>query len=104
MSSITFGDAELVRNGTVVTCFISGRALARVNLAVMEATDEVPLTLFLADRKFDFSLAQTKAFLDGMPKPEPVVVESVEKTEEPVPSAEVTQEEEVAPKKRGRRS
>jgi len=102
MASITFNDAELVRSGTIVTCFIGGRALARVNLEVLGATSDVPLSLYLADRKFSLTLEQTAAFLEGMPKPEPAVEVAVEAA-----AAEVVEEavvEEPAPAKRGRRS
>jgi hypothetical protein len=111
MASITFNDAELVRSGTIVTCFIGGRALARVNLEVMGATSDAPLTIYLADRKFVLTLEQTAAFLEGMPKPEPKaepVVEASAEVASEAAAAEVVEEavveEAVAPRRRGRRA
>jgi hypothetical protein len=81
---VTFGNFVLSRNGTIATCSKAGVALARVNL--FEATDEVPLVLWMADNKFEFTLEQTRAFLDGMPRPAPKVVEEPV-AEEPVAEA-----------------
>jgi hypothetical protein len=110
MATITFGNATLTRVGTIVTCRIDGRDWARTNLIFLEPSADVPLTLFLADRKFEFSLEQTRAFLEGMPKPEPreeaAVVEAaadsaVAETEAVAAAEEVVED---APKKRTRRS
>lgn len=103
MSSLTIGDAELVRNGTVVTCLVGGRAYARLNLAVAGASPDVPLTLFLADRKFALTLEQTRLLLDGMPQPEPAAPVAVEEvasdvgTTDPVVSDVLEVVEEAAP-------
>ncbi|MEY3021406.1 MAG: hypothetical protein RIS86_604 [Planctomycetota bacterium] len=106
MATIAFGDATLTRVGTIVTCNIGGRDWARMNLVFLEPSEDVPLTLFLADRKFEFTLEQTRAFLEGMPKPEPreeaAVVEAA--ADSGVAESEAPPAAEEAPKKRTRRS